>query len=88
MACDKQPNLTCAAFGNVAEGIYTIHMVNHGATRTATLTGIPPSVKQLRLWVTDAKRGMQESERIPVTDGKAQFPLATTSYTTVVGGTQ
>lgn len=86
VACDKQPNLTCAAFGNIAESIYTVHMVNNGATRTATLTGLPPSVKQLRLWVTDAQRGMQEAERIPVTDGKAQFPLAATSYTTVIGG--
>jgi len=85
VTCDKQPNLTCAAFGNIAEGIYTVHMVNNGATRTATLIGLPPSVKQLRLWVTDAQRGMQESDRIPVTDGKAQFPLAATSYTTVIG---
>lgn len=88
VACDKQPNLTCAAFGNIAEGIYTVHMVNHGANRTATLTGIPPIVKQLRLWVTDADRGMQESDRVPVIDGKAQFTLAATSYTTVVGSAQ
>jgi O-glycosyl hydrolase len=84
VACDKQPNLTCAAFGDIANGIYTVHIVNNGATRTATLTGVPPTVKQLRLWVTDAQRGMQESDRIPVTDGKAQFSLAATSYTTVV----
>jgi len=86
VACDKQPNLTCAAFGNIADGSYTVHIVNNGATRTATLTGLPPTVKQLRLWVTDAQRGMQESDRIPVTDGKAQFSLAATSYTTVIGG--
>jgi hypothetical protein len=88
VACDKQPNLTCAAFGNIAEGIYTVHVVNNGATRTATLTGLPPSVKQLRLWVTDAQRGMQEADRIPVTGGQAQFSLAATSYTTVIGGGQ
>jgi len=88
VACDKQPNLTCAAFGNIAEGIYTVHIVNNGATRTATLTGLPPTVKQLRLWVTDAQRGMQESDRIPVTGGQAQFPLAATSYTTVIGANQ
>ena len=29
---------------------------------------------------------MQESERIPVHDGRAQFSLAATSYTTVIGG--
>jgi hypothetical protein len=88
VACDKQPNLTCAAFGDIANGIYTTHIVNNGAARTATLSGLPPAVKQLRLWVTDAQRGMQESDRIPVTDGKAQFPLAATSYTTVIGANQ
>ncbi len=84
VSCDKQPNLTCAAFGDIADGIYTVHMVNNGAARTATLAGLPPTVKQLRLWVTDADRGMQESDRIPVSDGKAQLHLAATSYTTVV----
>jgi len=86
VACDKQPNVTCAAFGNIAEGIYTVHIVNNGAARATTLAGLPPDVKQLRLWVTDAQRGMQESDTIPVTGGKAQFPLAATSYTTVIGG--
>ena len=84
VACDKQANLTCAAFGNIAEGLYSMHIVNNGATRTATLTGLPPGVEQLRLWVTDAQRGMQESDPIPVTGGKAQFSLAATSYTTVI----
>jgi hypothetical protein len=85
VACDHQPNVTCAAFGDIANGIYTVHLVNHGATRRATLSGLPPTVKELRLWVTDADRGMQESDRVPVTSGQAQFSLAATSYTTVIG---
>jgi hypothetical protein len=85
VTCNQQPNVTCAAFGDIVNGIYTVHMVNHGATRTASLTGLPPNVKQLRVWVTDAERGMQESDRIPVIGRKAQFPLAATSYTTVIG---
>ena len=85
VACNQQPNITCAAFGDIANGIYTVHMVNHGATRRATLSGLPPTMKRLRLWVTDADRGMQESDPVPVAEGKAQFSLAATSYTTVVG---
>jgi O-glycosyl hydrolase len=85
VACNQQANVTCAAFGDIANGIYTVHMVNHGATRTASLTGLPPNVKQLRVWVTDAERGMQETDRIAVIGRKAQFPLAATSYTTVIG---
>jgi O-glycosyl hydrolase len=84
--CGK-PNVTCAAFGNIAEGVYTVHLVNNGATRTTTLTGLPASVKQLRLWVTDSQRGMQEGARVPVTDGKAEFQLDSTSFTTLVSVT-
>lgn len=58
MNCNKS-NVTCAAFGNILEGIYTVHMVNNGATRPVTLTGLPASVKELRMWVTDSQRGMQ-----------------------------
>ena len=84
--CGK-PNVTCAAFGNLAEGVYTVHLVNNGATRPATLTGLPAGVKELRLWVTDSRRGMQEGARVPVEDGKAEFQLDATSYTTLVGVT-
>jgi hypothetical protein len=85
VTCSKQPNLTCAALGNIAGGVYTVHLVNHGATRTATITGIPEGIRQLRMWVTDADRGMKELESVPVNAGKAQLALPATSYTTVIG---
>ena len=50
-----------------------------------SVTGLPEQVKQLRIWVTDKQRGMQEGERIPVTGGKAQFTLDATSYVTLIG---
>ncbi len=81
--CDR-PGLTCTAFGNIAGGVYAVHIVNTGAARPTTLTGLPADVKQLRVWVTDTKRGMEEGARIPVTDGKAQFTLDQTSYTTLI----
>jgi hypothetical protein len=81
--CDG-PNLTCAAFGNIAEGIYAVHMVNNGAARPATLAGLPANVKELRVWITDTTRGMEEEARVPVVDGKAELKLDATSYTTVI----
>ncbi len=81
--CDR-PGLTCTAFGDIAGGNYAVHIVNTGAARPTTLNGLPAEVKQLRVWVTDTKRGMEEGARIPVTDGKAQFTLDQTSYTTLV----
>jgi hypothetical protein len=81
--CDR-PGLTCTAFGDIASGVYSVHVVNMGAARPATLTGLPAEVKQLRMWVTDGQRGMKEEERIPVADGKAQLRLDPFSYTTLV----
>jgi O-glycosyl hydrolase len=83
LACNG-PNLTCAGFGNIADGVYTIHMVNNGAARQATLTGLPANVKELRVWVTDSQKGMEEGARIPVSGGKAELQLEATSYTTVI----
>jgi hypothetical protein len=82
----KGPNLTCAGFENIADGVYTVHMVNNGAARQATLTGLPANVKELRVWITDSTRGMEEAARIPVVAGKAEVKLEATSYTTVIGG--
>jgi hypothetical protein len=41
-------------------------------------------VKQLRVWVTDTKRGMQEGARVPVTDGKAELTLDSMAYVTLM----
>jgi hypothetical protein len=81
----NRPDLTCAAFGDIAGGVYTVHIVNNGAGRPATLTGLPDGVKQLRVWVTDSQRGMQEGERVAVAGGKAEFQLNPMSFTTLIG---
>ncbi len=82
----NRPGLTCAAFGDISNGIYTVHVVNNGPARPATVTGLPAAVKQLRVWVTDGQRGMQEGPRIAVANGKAVFNLDATSFTTLIGG--
>jgi hypothetical protein len=81
--CDR-PGLTCTAFGDILSGVYAVHVVNTGAARPTTITGLPAEVKQLRAWVTDGQRGMQEGERIPVAGGKAEFQLDATSFTTLI----
>ena len=83
MVCNGA-NLTCPGFGDIAGGIYTVHIVNNGASRQAALTGFPANVTELRMWVTDSTRGMEEGARIPVTGGKAEVKLDATSYTTVI----
>jgi hypothetical protein len=49
VTCDR-PNITVAAFGDNRKKIYTIHIVNNGADRNATLTGLPASVKSMNIY--------------------------------------
>ena len=81
----ERPGITCAALGNIANGQYTLHIVNNGGSRPATVSGLPDSVKELRIWITDKQRGMQEGARIAVSGGKAQFTVDATSFVTLIG---
>ena len=83
--CDR-PGIACAAPGNIANAQYTLHIVNNGGSRPATVSGLPDTVKELRIWVTDKQRGMQEGARIPVSGGKASFTVDATSYVTLITG--
>lgn len=81
-----RPAISCAAFGDIARNRYSVHMVNNGATRAVTLTGLPEGVNEFRVYVTDNNRNMEESARIPVTGGTARFTLDATSYTSLFSG--
>ena len=83
VTCDKEI-VSCAAFGDIANGTYTIHMVNQGASRPVTLIGLPDSVKELRVLVTDSKRGIEEGRRVRVSDGKAKLTLEAFAFTSVI----
>jgi hypothetical protein len=78
-------DLSCAAFGDIANGAYAVHVVNDGASRPTTITGIPAGVSELRMWVTDDKRGMVEGPRVAVSGGRAQLTLDAESFTTLLG---
>ncbi len=81
--CDKEA-VSCAAFGDIADSVYTIDLVNKGASRTVVLSGIPESVKEFRLYVTDQKRGMKDDRTVSVSDGQAKFTLDEFGFTTLV----
>ncbi len=83
--CDS-PGISCAAFGDIARGIYAIHIVNNGAARTAAITGLPADLKSFRAWVSDSGRGMQQGASIPVSEREAQLDLDAASFTTLIGG--
>ena len=80
----NRPGVNCVAFGDIANGRYAVHVVNNGAARQTTLSGLPDHVKELRVFVTDSRRGMEEGRHIPVYDGVAQFTLDAASFTTLM----
>lgn len=79
-----QAGVTCAAFGDLANDRYALHIVNNGARRPAMLTGLPQSITALRCFITDAIRGMEEGERVQVQGGKAELMLPPAGYITLM----
>jgi hypothetical protein len=83
VTCDR-PDVTCAALGDNAKGIYTIHIVNNGPARDAGLTGLPSKVKTLSIYITGKIRAMKKGAVIKVLNGKAKFHLDAGSYITLI----
>ena len=83
LTCDNDI-ISCAAFGDIADGIYSIHLVNHGASRTVTISGLPAGVKELQMYVTDSKRGMEKIKQVHVSDGNAKFTLDAYAFTSLI----
>ncbi len=81
--CDR-PNISCVAYGDIKDGIYTVHIVNNGAKREVTLTGLPGNVKALNMYITDEHHGMDKIKSVRVSNGKAQFTLDSACFTTLI----
>jgi hypothetical protein len=75
--------VSAAALGDNAKNIYSIHLVNNGSTRRVNLSGLPTTIKSLKMYVTDKKRSVEAGKAIAVANGKASFMLDETSYTTL-----
>jgi hypothetical protein len=82
ITCDHSKVVSCA-FAD--RGGCVVHLVNNGAARTASVSGLPAGVKEMRVFVTDSGRGMQETGRVPVVQGTVQLPLAAMSFTSLEG---
>jgi len=82
ITCDNPKVISCAFADH---GGYVVHLVNNGAGRRAAVSGLPAGVKEMRVLVTDSRRGMQETGRVPVVEGTVQFPLDSMSFLSLVG---
>jgi O-glycosyl hydrolase len=82
VTCDN-PKVVSCAFAD--RGACVVHLVNNGAARSATVSGLPAAVKEVRVLVTDNRRGMEETGRVPVAQGRVRLPLDAMSFTSLVG---
>jgi hypothetical protein len=82
ITCDNPKVVPCAF---VDHGACVVHLVNKGAARTATVSGLPAAVKEMRVFVTDSRRGLQETGQVPVVQGTVQLPLDSMSFTSLAG---
>ena len=79
-----RPDITVAALGDNKKEVYTIHIVNNGAGRDAAITGLPSSVKELSIYITDKNRAVKKERTIHVLKGNANFHLDAGTYTTLI----
>jgi hypothetical protein len=82
ITCDNPKVISCAFADH---GACIVHLVNNGASRRATVSGLPGDFKEMRAFVTDGRRGMQETGRLPVVQGTVLVPLDAMSFTSLVG---
>jgi O-glycosyl hydrolase len=82
ITCDNPRVISCAFADH---GASVVHLVNNGAARGATVSGLPGDVKEMRAFVTDGRRGMQETGRLPVVQGTVRVSLDAMSYTSLIG---
>jgi len=81
-------DVSCAALGDNAKGIYTIHLVNNGTTREVTVTGLPANIKVLHFYTTNQKLYMADGAIERQENGKIVIKLPSVSYCTLVGITK
>lgn len=80
---DKE-NVNTAAFGNIVRGEYAVHIVNNGAARPAVISGLPQDVKTVRIYKTNTKDCMAETE-VAVEDGVVKMELPPLTFVTLIG---
>jgi hypothetical protein len=76
--------VSCAALGDNSKHIYTIHLVNNGASREVHLTGLPAGVKEFNIYITDEKENNKLSKTIKVQNHEGTFTLKERCFATLV----
>ncbi|MFO7669168.1 MAG: hypothetical protein R6W31_05885 [Bacteroidales bacterium] len=77
-------NILCAALGDNDRGIYAIHIVNSGASRQATLRGLPEGIRRVKVFVTNENHNMSQRATTWVRNGEARFLAESNSFITLI----
>jgi len=85
ITCNR-PSITVAALGDNKKKVYTIHIVNNGAARDATLTGLPASVKNMNIYTTNKNNSVKKGTALKVINGTVKFHVNSESFTTLISG--
>lgn len=80
----SRPDIAVAAMGDNKKQSYAIHIVNNGATRQITLTGLPAGVQLLRRYTTSQTQGAEEGASVHVSGGRATFTVEGQSFVTLL----
>ena len=74
---------TAFAYAEGKKPVYTCHIGNFGASRNATISGLPPGTTSLRAICTSQTENFKELGRVSVKDGKAHVALPEQSLLTL-----
>jgi O-glycosyl hydrolase len=80
----NKAEISCAALGDNSKGIYTIHLVNNGADRPMTLTGLPAKAQKFKVYITNTEDNAKASGSKKASNGQLQFKLPARSYVTLI----
>ena len=82
LVVDKE-NVNTAAFYNKAQGKGALHMVNNGAACKAEISGLPASVSQAMVYVTNAGQNAEE-QSVNVAQGTTTIDMPAESFVTIL----
>jgi len=76
-------DISCAALGDNAKHVYTVHIVNNGTGRKVHLTGFPAGTGKLNVYVTNIKSGMKQKGSVKISGGECEFKAEERSFITL-----
>lgn len=76
-------NVNTAAFGNLAQGKFAVHIVNNGASCLAEINGLPKSITKAIVFVTNAQQNA-EAQCVPTRDGQVLVNMPAESFVTLL----